>query len=352
MKSFTPYEWEPSNEEFAKKLGIRPEKLLRFDTNTSPFKPDSLLKELSASITKITVNEYPDTSYVKLRKALSEYNRIDKDQISVTTGADEALDIISKVLVEAGSKVLVSAPTYSMFRIVVETMGGRIISVPRRRDFSDDVNKLLETVDGKTSLIILCSPNNPTGNLTPINNVAKILDETSIPVVIDEAYFEFAGQTSARLLHKNERLIIVRTFSKAFSLAGARVGYFMAARDTVSLLNRMRPPNSLTAISLKLAELALKRKKLMVENVQTVKNERRRLLRALEKSGLEVYPSNANFILVRFSDTSGSDFYQRLLKKGFVARNVGDLPQLKNCLRFTIRTPKENDKLLDALKDS
>ncbi|MFH1328767.1 MAG: histidinol-phosphate transaminase [Candidatus Bathyarchaeota archaeon] len=350
LKKFRPYEWEPSSEQLASKMGIKPGSILRFDTNTSPFPPKKILSELASSLIEVGVNEYPETSYFKLRSSLSKYTGAKPSQIIVTTGADEALDIIAKTFIDSGTGSLVSAPTYTMFRVVVEVMGGKSMSVLRKDDLTDDVDSILKAVNDKTRVIFLCSPNNPTGNLTQRNAILRILQETKCTIVVDEAYVEFCGETAMDLINKYQNLIVLRTFSKAFGLAGARVGYILAAEKTVELLNIMRPPNSLSVISLALAISALRNINHMKKNVGLIVNERERLSQIIkELSGIHMYPSSANFYLLKFLKLKSSYVYSKLLKQGIVSRDVGDQPKLENCLRFTVRTSKENDKLLEVL---
>ena len=349
VKRFKPYEWEPNNEAISAEVGISPEKIIRFDTNTSPFTPSKLLSELGRKLSSLKVNEYPDTSYISLREALSKYAGVSIEQISVTNGADEALDIIAKTLVDPGTTVLVSVPTYSMYRITTEIMGGKVVSVFRRGDLSDDVGAIINAAEGARA-VFLCSPNNPTGNLTKRSTVLRLLREVNAPIIVDEAYFEFCGKTVADLVAKNENLIVVRTLSKAFGLASVRVGYIIATSETVNILNRVRPPNSLGIMSTTLAQAALREVEYMEKNRALIIRERERLREALKELGkIYVYPSEANFFLVRFKYLSGSEVYRRLLRLGIVTRDVSDLPLLKNCLRLTVRTPEENDKLLEAL---
>jgi histidinol-phosphate aminotransferase len=349
VKRFKPYEWEPNNEAISAEVGIPPEEIIRFDTNTSPFTPSKLLSELGRKLSSLKVNDYPDTSYTSLREALSKYTGASIEQISVTNGADEALDIIAKTFVDSGTTVLVSVPTYSMYRITTEIMGGKVMPVLRRGDLSDDVDAIINVAEGVRA-VFLCSPNNPTGNLTKRSTVLRLLREVDAPIIVDEAYFEFCGKTVADLVAKYENLIVVRTLSKAFGLASVRVGYMIAASETVNILNRVRPPNSLGIMSITLAQAALREVGYMERNRELIVRERERLREALKELGkIYVYPSEANFFLVRFKYLSGSEVYRRLLRLGIVTRDVSDLPMLENCLRLTVRTPEENDKLLEAL---
>ncbi|RJX15904.1 histidinol-phosphate transaminase [Candidatus Bathyarchaeota archaeon] len=351
IKNFQPYEWEFSIIELAKKYGFPPDKILRFDTNTMPYPPIKLLEELKQALPNLQINEYPETTYKELREALANYLGRNIDEITVTAGCDEALDIIAKVFVDSETNVLVSTPTYAMYRVTVEAMGGKIVQILRKPDFSDNTEKLVEAVNENTRLIFLCSPNNPTGNLTSEETVVKLLEETDCAVVVDESYAEFCSQTFINLIDKYENLIILRTFSKAFSMAGARVGYIVSNKKTINLLNLMRPPNSLTVISLFLAKKALENLDWMRENIKKIVEEREKLIKILNKiDGVKVYPSYTNFILTKFLRKNVNEIHQKLLENGIITRNVSSQPLLENCLRITVRKPEENNVLVDTLK--
>jgi histidinol-phosphate aminotransferase len=238
-----------------------------------------------------------------------------------------------------------------MYRVSIQSLGGRIREVLRKEDFSDDIDSLIEE-GGKPEVraVFLCSPNNPTGNILEKEEVISLLEKVDCAVIVDESYAEFSGETLVDLTEKYGNLIVIRTFSKAFCLAGVRIGYLVANKDTINLLNFMRPPNSVSTISLALAKLALENISYIVEGVKKVVSERERLqdeLKSLPK--VTVYPSKANFVLIRFNGISSSTVYDRLLKEGIVVRKLSG-PMLENCLRITVRLRKDNDKLINALK--
>ena len=353
LPSFKAYEWETSTHDIAASVGLPEDKIVRLDTNTSPFIPVGPLEALRKNLSMIPVNQYPDTSYLNLRMLLSSYCRKDDDRFVVTNGADEGLDIVVKTFLDPGEEAIVLTPTYSMFRVVTEIMNGKIIGVKRSKKFSVDVDAVLEKANRKTKLIFLCSPNNPTGNITPVSDIDRLVKETKAVVGVDEAYFEFAGKSAAELIEKYDNLVLIRTFSKAFSMAGVRVGYLMASKTTINALNKVRPPNSLTVISLALAESALGDLPSMKKNVAMIVRERERCFFELSKMDqVEPYPSQANFILFRLNGIDGNMVHSRLMEKGFVLRNFADAPATKNCLRVTMSTPDVNGAFLEALRTS
>uniref|UniRef100_A0A7C5U7Q8 Histidinol-phosphate aminotransferase n=1 Tax=Caldiarchaeum subterraneum TaxID=311458 RepID=A0A7C5U7Q8_CALS0 len=350
LNTFEAYSWEPSTAEIAKQYGLNPNEIVRMDLNTSPFQPTAWLKKLSSKLSSTQVQLYPDTSYREFRENVSAYTGRSMDEILVGNGGDECLEIIAQTFLEKGRKAVMSSPSYSYFRVCSEIMGAEVVRIPRKHDFSDDVESILEAVDSSTGVIFLCSPNNPTGNVTPINVVKKIVSQVKCSVVVDEAYFEYCGQTCTSLIDSYPNLIVVRTLSKAFSLAGARVGYALAAEETVKHLNKVRPPNSLSVISLELANTALKNIAQVRKWAQKVVEERNRLARQISSlDGVKVINTEANFLLLIFDSNQADKVYYELMKRGFVVRNLSSV--IAGGLRVTVSTPRNNQRFLKALEE-
>lgn len=350
---FGAYGWETPSHEIAERVGLKVGQIVRLDTNTSPFLPISELRLLSKKALKLEVNQYPDTSYLDLRKGLSAYCGVGEDRFVVTNGADEGLDIVCKTLLDNGDEVVVPVPTYSMFRVASEVMGARMTYVKRDpADFSVGADEVLGAVTPRTKLIFLCNPNSPTGNPTPISEVEKVAREAKVAVAVDEAYFEFWGETAMGLTERYDNLVVCRTFSKAFSMAGVRVGYLVAKRETVDQLNLVRPPNSLTVASLLLAEAALRNLGEMRGNVRKIVSERKRVFKALQGIGsVRAYPGETNFILLRVRGGAGAaaGLHEALMRKGFVLRSYSKASGIGDCLRLTIGTRDQDDRFLAAL---
>lgn len=352
LRNFRPYQWEPSTREIARSVGLSPNRIIRMDANTSPFLPTSPLRALASRIADFPVNEYPDTSYHELSRELARYTGVRQERLVITNGADEALDIISKVFLGPSDEAIIPHPTYSMFRIVTEIMGAAPKLVRRNPDLSLNAESIKQEISAKTRVIFLCSPNNPTGDTISVETARNIVESTDAMVVIDEAYYEFCGRTLADLTEDHENVAIVRTFSKAFSMAGVRVGYILASKRTVETMNLVRPPNSLSVISLALAQSALKDKRSMRRNVRSIMRERKRCAEIMgELKGIEVLPGEGNFVLFRVKKSAKS-LNQKLLKKGIVLRDLSTVRNLEGCLRVTISTLKNNDMFLDALEAS
>lgn len=353
---FDAYGWETPSHEIAEQVGLKTEQIVRLDTNTSPFAPLPELRLLSKAAQNLEVNQYPDTTYLELRKGLAAYCGLGVDRFVITNGADEGLDIIGKTLLDNGDEVVVPVPTYSMFRVVAEVMGARVKYVKRDPDdFTVGAGEVLGAATPRTKLIFLCNPNSPTGNPMPVSEVEKIAKESEAAVAVDEAYFEFWGQSAIGLTARYDNLVVCRTFSKAFSMAGVRVGYLVAKRETVDQLNLVRPPNSLSVISIMLAEAALRNLGEMRGNVKKIVSERIRVFKALEKIGsVHAFPGETNFILFRVGGgaAQAGKLHKALMKKGFVLRSYSKPSGIGDCLRLTIGTREVNDRFLVALREA
>src|SRR5215217_8056406 len=233
------YTWEPSNEAIAARYGLRPEEVLRFDTNTSP-SPPAWLPDAVRGPFDPSINEYPDSSYAELAAAAVAYAGVEAHEVIVGAGADEVIDLVAKAFLPSGSAALVPVPTYAMYGVLTSQRAARIFSVPRlgpEHGFRLDVPATIVKLD-QVSVVWLCSPNNPTGvpdTLADLDEVIPAAAELREPplVVVDEAYFEFHGESVVPWRHQYPNLLAIRTVSKAFALAGARVGYGIGSRRVI-----------------------------------------------------------------------------------------------------------------------
>ena len=338
IRRMHPYEWEPPSASIARQAGVPEDQVVRFDTNTFPW-PGAQLDALAPE----PLNEYPDTSYATLTEAIAQYTDVPTDRITVGAGADEILDLIAKAYIDATARVVVSHPTYPMFRILTEMAGGSIDEV-RAINLHLDRRGYLEHARG-ARLSWLCNPNNPTGELLPLDFVQEVSLASEGVVVVDEAYFEISGVTAMPLIDVLPNLVVVRTLSKAFGLAGVRVGYAVAGAAISDALRRVRPPGSISVLSAALGAQALSDVDGMRQRVEQIKEERARLRRGLEALDLEVRDSAANFLLIQ----AGRSAAPALLKKGLVVRTFPATSVLAEFIRVTVRLPEENARLVAAL---
>ena len=336
-----PYEWEPPSSAIARQAGVPEDQVVRFDTNTFPW-PGAGLDRLPP----VPLNEYPDTSYGALTEAIAQYADVPTDRITVGAGADEVLDMIARSYIAEGAPVLISRPTYPMFTVLTEMAGGSIDAVPAI-DLRLDRTAFLDRAR-RAPLTWLANPNNPTGELLPINFIAQLASAAGGVVVVDEAYFEVSGTTALSLIEQMPNLVIVRTLSKGFGLAGVRVGYSLAGPAISDILRRVRPPGSVSGASAALGVQALSDVAGMRGRVEAIKLERARLHAELASLGLNVQDSAANFLLVR----AGREMPSMLLRRGLVVRTFPASSVLADYMRVTVRRPEENARLIAALKAS
>ncbi|MFX1466364.1 MAG: histidinol-phosphate transaminase, partial [Promethearchaeota archaeon] len=315
---------------------------------------------LAQKIATLEVNEYPDATYISVREGLTKYltrfgANVDAENIMITNGADEALDHITKCFIDEHAFSILPQPTYAMFKVLTEIMGGETLLVPRKDDFAIDVDLIRKNISTKTKLLFVCSPNNPTGNTTPNTDIEELLKE-DIVVMVDEAYGEFAkesGEESAlKFLSNYDNLIVVKTFSKAFGMAGVRVGYIITNAEIMNLLNKIRFPNSVGTIPVETAKIALENVDWMLSVIKKLVSERKRLTKELSAfPEFRIFPSSTNFLLIEVSeDLKAEDIGIELLKRGLVIRFYSN-QWMKNHLRITIRSPEQNDKLLENFNE-
>jgi histidinol-phosphate aminotransferase len=302
-------------------------------------------------------NRYPDPQPAALRDRLADLYGVTADQLWIGRGSDEAIDLLLRAFCRAGrDNVVTLAPTFGMYRVGAQLQGAgyRELPLDERAGFALDPEALLALADADTKLVIVCSPNNPTGTLyhDALEFLADRLRGRAL-LVVDEAYIEFADAPSAAaLIGRHENVAVLRTLSKAHALAGARIGALLAHEDIAAFVGRIAAPYPLPAPCVELALNALDANALHVAEarVATLVAERARVERAIgELPGvMRVWPSRANFLLVRFDDASAA--LERALRAGIVVRDVSGAPGLDNCLRITIGAREENDALLGALR--
>lgn len=346
-----PYAWEASSDAIARRHGLRAADVLRFDLNTSPFLPGAWAASLDRAEVETQPNEYFDTAYTELAAAIVSYLGVASDQLVIGAGADEVLDVIAKTFLDNGDAAVIATPTYSMYAIAARLLGAEVRAVPLGADFAPDLEGLLTAARG-AKLLFYCNPNSPTGNLTAPDVFEHLVASAPCMVVVDEAYAEYAGWSAIPLLARYPNLIVVRTLSKAFAMAGLRLGYGVARPEVAALLNRVRPPNSVSALTARIGAAALRDPETMRQQVAAIVASRAPFAAGLAAAGARAYPSVTNFLLTNWGEPARArDVYERLERRGLVVRNFADHPLIPGHLRVTVRTPEQNARLLDALRD-
>lgn len=312
---------------------------LFLDANENPFNTD--------------YNRYPDPYQHELKAAISEIKQIPKQNILLGNGSDEVLDLIFRAFCEPKEdEIITMPPTYGMYQVLANLNDIQTVNVPLKKGFQIDVDSVLSAITKHTKLIFICSPNNPSGNLLQINDIKTILGEFSRLVVIDEAYIDFATNSSfISELNDYPNLIITQTFSKALAHAGIRVGMSFASERIIAVLNKIKPPYNINQLSQKKALEVVQNFENYLFQVEILKSEREILSEEFKNiSWIEhVYPSESNFLLCKVDN---ADYrYNQLLEQKIVVRNRTNQHLCENCLRFTVGTPEQNQTLLKALNE-
>ena len=297
------------------------------------------------------VNRYPDPQQAQVKKRLSELKGIPTNQILLGNGSDEVLDLIFRVFCEPyRENIITLPPTYGMYDVLANLNAVDNMEIELEPDFQPNIEEILAAAHTHTKLLFLCSPNNPTANSFKAKRIEELINEFQGIVVIDEAYIDFSKKESwLSRLDEFPNLIITQTLSKAYGLAGIRLGVCYASQEIISVLNKIKPPYNINQLS---QDKALERLNAMdaVDNeVKTIITERKKLRKALKSIRFieKVYPSDANFILVKVDDANQR--YQQLVEQGIVVRNRTNQPLCDNCLRFSVGTEAENEKLIQTL---
>ncbi len=357
------YSWEATDQEIATRYGVDPSRIVRFDLNTSPAPPSLIAGLLAAGRFEAPLSEYPPTDYRRLVEAAAARYGVEPAEIIVGAGADEILDIVAKAAIPTGGHAVVPTPTYAMYRVLTEQRGASVVAVPRRPStdaFALDPVAIREAVGATHAAVVwLCSPNNPTALPEPDGLVAELLtglieDAASTGrerplVILDEAYAEFVGTSLADLRDGYPELVTIRTASKAYALAGLRVGFGIARPELIARLNPFRPPGSISTVSVTLVTEALLDPAVLESNLARVARERRRLTDGLRAVGWSIGPSVTNFVLADLgSNDRAARIAEGLLSRGLVPRTFGAGHPLSDHLRLTVRDPEENDRLIAA----
>ncbi|WP_373519565.1 histidinol-phosphate transaminase [Pricia sp.] len=299
------------------------------------------------------VNRYPDPQQRRLKSVLAERKAVPVENMLLGNGSDEVLDLIFRAFCAPKvDNIITLPPTYGMYSVLAGINHIENREVLLTGNFQPDVDKILERADENSKLLFLCSPNNPTGNSFSKEKIIRLLEDFKGLVVIDEAYIDFSdGQSWTKKLEDYPNLIITQTLSKAYGLAGIRLGICLASKEIISVLNTIKPPYNVSELTQKHALKRLQGVSRIRLEIAELLNQKKLVMKVLKHVAFieKVYPSDANFILVKVDNAERR--YEQLLKKGIVVRNRNNQPLCKDTLRFTIGTPEENIKLVMALKE-
>ena len=299
------------------------------------------------------VNRYPDPYQRSLKSVLSEQKGLAEQQILLGNGSDEVLDLIYRAFCEPNQdNIITLPPTYGMYKVLAGINAVENREVLLTRDFEPNVTEILKVADSNSKLLFICSPNNPTGNAFQKKGIKELLESFNGLVVVDEAYIDFSNDESwVSELKQYPNLIVTQTLSKAYGLAGIRLGICYASEEIIGILNKIKPPYNVNQLTQQRALQRVLHQDLVKQEVKQILDEREELTKALKDLEFvaALYPTDANFVLAKVDDANKR--YQQLLEKQVVVRNRSTQPLCENTLRFTVGTPEENKKLIAILKE-
>jgi histidinol-phosphate aminotransferase len=297
-------------------------------------------------------NRYPDPLQKELKQRISELKGVKSENIFIGNGSDEPIDQLIRATCDPGkNNIIICPPTYGMYEVAANINDVAIKEILLKENFQLDVNAVINSIDSDTKLIFLCSPNNPTGNALKEEDILAVLKAFSGIVILDEAYIDFAEKESfINRLSAFPNLVILQTFSKAWGLAGLRVGVAYASEAIIAVLNKIKAPYNISLLAQQAAMQALTNEKSVAEWVTVIRQQREWVIEALQAFPFieKIYPSDANFLLIKTTDANS--LYNYLLIQNIVVRNRTNVPLCDNCLRITIGTEQENQLLLNAFK--
>jgi len=326
---------------------------IKLNQNENPYDfPDDLKDEVFRVFRERKWSRYPDFVPDGVRGMLAEYAGWHKDGVLIGNGSNEVLQAALMVLVGSRSAVAIPSPTFTLYSLVSRILGARTVEIPLNEDLSYNVDEIISrAADAHARVLVICTPNNPTGSVLEEGDVRRILEEFPGHLILDEAYYDFCGRTSIKLMESYPRLIITRTFSKAMGMAGLRVGYLMARPELATEIAKAKLPYNVNQFSLTAIQVALEHPESFQPAIDAILSEKARLGDELRRiPGIRVYPSGANFFLFELPIAPGRVF-EELYRKGVLIRDVSGYPMLSRCLRVSIGTREENDRFLSGLQN-
>ena len=346
--TFGGYSARKSPDTLEGKVEVPVENIIKLDANENLYGCSPRVNQALARYPDFNI--YPDDEQTRLRKLLEGYAGIDAKHIVAGSGSNQLIDLVLRLFINKGDEVINCVPTFGIYRFSTELCGGTLVEIPRGEKFAIDISAIKAAINEKTKIIFLANPNNPTGTITPQQDIMELLD-TGLPVLVDEAYYEFSGKTIAPLLSRYENLMVLRTFSKWVGLAGLRVGYGFFPPKIADYLLRIKIPYNVNVAALVAVQESLKDIDYIMSRVKAIIAERGRLFSELEKlEWLKPFPSQANFILCSVLNGDAKELRQKLQDKGILVRYF-DEPILRGFVRFSVGKPEHTDALIKALQE-
>ena len=348
LVTFSGYTAHTSPETLEGKVEVPVESIIKLDANENPYGCSPKVSRALANYPYFNI--YPDDGQTRLRKLLEEYTGIDARHIVAGSGSNQLIDLVLRLFITKGDEVINCVPTFGIYSFSTELCGGALVEVLRDENFVVNVGAVKAAINKKTKIVFLANPNSPTGNIIPQKDILEIVD-TGLPVIVDEAYYEFSGETVAPLVSQYENLMVLRTFSKWAGLAGLRVGYGLFPPKIAEYLLRTKIPYNVNVAALVAVQESLKDLDYLLGRVKAIVAERERLFGELKKlKFLRPFPSQANFIFCSVLNGRASEIQQELQRKGILVRYF-DKPMLRNSIRISVGKPEHTDALIKALQE-
>jgi histidinol-phosphate aminotransferase len=324
------------------------QRVIKLDANENNYGPSPQARQALADFNSYHI--YPDAVQCELRQALAKYTGLDAAQIVCGSGSDQLIDLLIRLFAAPDEEIINLPPTFAMFKFYADLSRVNVTSVPRDNGFHIDVLGIKQAVTPRTKLIFIANPNNPTGTMTERKDILEVLS-FGLPTVVDEAYYEFTGETFAGEVGRIPNLMVLRTFSKWAGLAGLRMGYGLFPEAVAGYLHAIRDPYNVNMAAMVAARASLQDVAYLKGNVNKIVAERVRLAKMLHQiAWLKPYPSSANFILCRVMAGNAKDLQGNLETRGILVRHF-DAPAMPNCVRFSVGKPEEDDILIEALRE-
>jgi histidinol-phosphate aminotransferase len=345
MKGYVPIE---PTEVLSQRTELPLRKVIKLDGNENPYGCSPKVYQALASYPYY--HNYPDPEQSELRKALEKYTGLARQHIVCGMGSDELIDLILRLFLEPGDEVINCPPTFGMYSFSTDVCGGKVVDVPRTKNFALDMAGMKKALTSRAKAIFIASPNNPTGDTAAEKEIMELVGTGKI-IVVDEAYFEFSNATMANLVPSYPNLIVLRTFSKWAGLAGLRIGYGFFPVEIAGYLIKIKQPYNANAAAQAAVLASLADIEYLRANVARIVTERKRLFGKLkELDWIKPHPSSGNFILCSLPKGKAKAIWQQLRRKGIFVRYF-DNSRLKDCLRISVGKPEDTDALVRALKE-
>ena len=349
LDDIEPYRAGKPIEEVKREMAL--EEVVKMASNENPLGPSpKALAAIKKNLGKI--NYYPDGNCFYLKSALEKKWGLDKDCFVIGNGSDEIVTLMAATFLDEGDEAIIGWPSFVIYPLVIKKFGGQVVLV-KLKDFRYDLCAMAKAVTTNTKLIFIANPNNPTGTIITRDEVNKFLDEIpeSVPVVFDEAYAELVDSPSypetINLIKGRPNIVMLRTFSKSYGLAGLRIGYGVGPKEIIGYLNKMREPFNVNRLAQVAAVAALEDSEFSAKTKKLIQAGRKYLYQALRKRGINYIPTEANFILMEMP-LSGEEVFERMLKEGIIVRPLKEY-HLENYIRLTIGKPNHNREFIEAL---